>query len=102
MAAVASQLPYKYLDTTVIQPLPATCTTLAVVAKAGHISVNAVPPNLLEREVCFSSVRPSLREVEHAASESGLALEVGWCGTYATLLWGMHPIRMSLGPLMSR
>lgn len=56
------------------------------------VSMNTLAPSLSNTKVCFSSRTPTYREVEGVLAQSGVTMHFGYCGTGATLLFGMHPI----------
>jgi hypothetical protein len=96
MAIVAWRLPFKFFDTNVTRALSSPCTSLGEVAQAANWQSEGVPASVLNREVCFSGLQPSLREVEKVARENALAVHVASCGNGATLLWGSYPIIIKL------
>jgi hypothetical protein len=95
VAGVAVLLPTKYVDHEHVFGLPGRWVELKEVVNAveGSWDSDVVPEETLHRRVCFSVPDPTLREVgTRLESELGIRMKIGYCGTGASLLWGMHPI----------
>jgi len=99
IGTLAVMAPLKYVDRNHLEGMKAPCTTVAEVAKLSRAWLPDEVAAIGEREVCLSSVRPTLREVERAMKkQAGVGMEFGYCGNGATLLMGGEPIG---GPMFS-
>jgi hypothetical protein len=102
LCLVAQRIPCKYVDRQLIR-LAATCPTVREVVAAVQASPDDLPPGVLDARICFSSSEPSLREVtEELERQASVETEIGYCGTGASLLFGMHPIGLPRLSVISR
>lgn len=93
VATAAVFLPFKYIDSHALEGLNGRCVPFGDALQAFRRRSADVAPALLEKQVCFSSARPSLREAFAAIEDQlGVHLQYGYCGSGVTLLWGAHPI----------
>lgn len=80
VVALALYAPLKWRDFNSMRGLPARC-----------VPMNTLAPSLSDAKVCFSSRTPTYREVEDVLAAAGVTMNFGYCGTGATVLFGMHP-----------
>jgi hypothetical protein len=93
VAAAATLVPLKFVDRTHLEGISANCVTLREVATASRTRVDALDEEALGRTVCFTSTRPSMREVFAAVEKQlGLSMRYLYCGNGATLLFGAYPM----------
>jgi hypothetical protein len=89
-------IPVKHLDRSVgpmhYDPMPLDQLTRALAKDWGvHISLDSLTSS--ERVMAFSTIEPMSRRqvLQKLARESGGELDIGYCGTGATFLFGAYP-----------
>lgn len=89
--ALATAAPFKFIDRTRVRALSDRCVRVEEVVRAIPTRPE-LRSELLEREICFGSREPTLREVERALAPMGVSMKLRYCADGATLLWGAYPI----------
>lgn len=90
-AGLAAALPFKYVDREHLV-LQANCVSVQQIATASRARFEHLGEDALDRQVCFQSTGPSMREVATALEEVGVTMKYGYCGNSVTILWGASPI----------
>lgn len=91
IAGVAALLPFKYPDREhVSRPLESRCVTIARATQAAYWRSNQLPDALRQREICFTTLTPTLSEIQRALAAQGIEVEHRICASGATLLWGAY------------
>jgi hypothetical protein len=92
VVALAIAAPTKFEDKRVPHTLYATRLTVEELAR--ELDIHAENPSHVV--VTLPSAQPTWRELRAALAEVGLTLEIGYCGTSDSLLFGAYPMDISV------